>query len=127
MNEKPPRLERDKSADRYLAMTQELCDRGEIFPFPGISPDSYAILKRDSEEFPDFACDIDLLIKRFTQEGIRVIASGNKHFYVIPGNCTGTPTEIESLSVFLRHMEPTATMDPGLRECIELSKIHPLV
>ena len=49
--------------------------------YPGLKSDLYATLKKEAEEFPDYAVDIDILIKSFLTEGIQVYIKGSDVFF----------------------------------------------
>ncbi len=64
--------------ERIAALSAELIESNETFPFPGIDPEAYLKLKADIEGDKDMSLydisspTIDELIKRFKNEGMRV-------------------------------------------------------
>ncbi len=78
---------------RISALTAELIDSNEVFPFSGIDPEAYTRLKADIErdqnrsEYDISSPSLDELIERFRDEGMRITlgdhpAVGN--IYIVP-------------------------------------------
>jgi hypothetical protein len=110
-------IEREKRRKRIIALTKELSENQESFPFPGIDADSYQKLKATDEGFSGFATPIDELIQRFRNEGIKVVfgndpESGN--VFILPFGSN----DIESDSVSPKQLQPDESMDSRLGKLI---------
>jgi hypothetical protein len=68
--------EKENKRVEYLELARELSAKKEKLSFPGIDPESYARLKASDEEFPGYVTPIDELIKRFENEGFKVVVFG---------------------------------------------------
>ena len=104
-----------------IALTIELGETHEAFPFPGINPDSYPGLKAHDEEFPGYATPIDELVQRLETEGMKVILgndprSGN--IYILPVGSN----DIEKDSICPRHLQISGIMDEKLKELILIDR-----
>lgn len=77
MNERPPQNniedERSVSKGEIIRIAQELFEGGEVFPFPGLDPESYSKIKAEQEECPGYTTPIDELLERFNKEGFKVV------------------------------------------------------
>ncbi len=119
-NAKP--VERTEQKEEYITLGLELSRNPEGFPFPGIRSESYAIIKREEEEYPGFATPIDELLERFKKEGLKVVmsndpASGN--IFILPKNSM----DVENDNLFPRHLEITSDMNDKLKMLIRLQAI----
>ena len=112
--------------ERIAALSAELVESNEMFPFPGVNPESYAKLKTDIEHDKEMSLydysspTLDELIKRFQNEGMRVTfgdtpKAGN--VYIVPaGSNEKQPSRPEGLTnmvmqsdnFFPRHLQPSA-------------------
>ena len=124
MNEKFPQnnLESRENAENVLrqekiSLAHELAESGEGFPFPGINPDSYEGMKADEEEFPGHTTPIDELMKRFRDEGMKVVLGKNPdsgNVYILPQGSD----DIENDGIFPRQLLITEDMDERLSDLI---------
>ncbi len=125
MNEEPPHIkenikddsEKDTDKQEKISLALELSESRENFPFPGIKPESYARIKADEEEFPGYATPIDELLKRFENEGLKVVLgkfpeSGN--VFILPQGSD----DIENDNLFPRHLSTEGDIDERLLELI---------
>ena len=120
MNEKFPRnnLENRENTENTLrqekiSLAHELAESRESFPFPGINPDSYEGMKAAEEEFPGYSIPIDELMKRFQDEGIKVVLGKNPdsgNVFILPQGSD----DIENDSIFPRQLLTTEDMDERL-------------
>ena len=100
-----------------IALAYELAESRESFPFPGINPDSYERMKADDEEFPGYTTPIDELVKRFQDEGMKVVLGKNPdsgNVFILPQGSN----DIESDSIFPRQLRTTDDMDERLSDLI---------
>ncbi len=86
-------LDKEPTKEELFGMAQELCNIKEPLPFNGINQYFYNELKAQynpelREEYPDFAPeDIDVLITRFQNEGIKIVSGGDPktgELFVLP-------------------------------------------
>jgi len=90
MIDRPPRspdAERIALKASVIELAAELSESGEVFPFPGLNPEMYALIKAEQAKNPGFTTPIDELIARFETEGVKVVLtkypeSGN--FILLP-------------------------------------------
>jgi hypothetical protein len=140
MSEKPPiqnnfesrslieeSTEKDRAIERRDALALELFESGEVFPFPGILPESYEHLL-EAEKFapPGYVTPIDELIEKFTREGMKVEKgiswkTGSNIECVAPASSDGGLYGEDLLH--LKNLQIPANMDPKLAELVMLSKI----
>lgn len=102
---------------KKIALAREIVERGEIFPFSGIDPDVYTRRKEDDEELPGLVCPIDELLKKFKEEGMKVVfgvhpESGN--VFIVPAQSE----DIEWASLFPRQLQIKGEMDDSLKNLI---------
>lgn len=100
-----------------IILSQEL--GGEIFLFPGLDPSQYQKLKATDEKYPGFVTPIDELLKRFEEEGMKVVfgdhpASAN--VFVLPSRST----DIESDSISPQDLQINGRMSEKLKKLIEI-------
>jgi hypothetical protein len=116
MNENIPTNEEEgTSLEKYNLLAEKLSARVESLPFPSLKEDSYWNLKAESDTYPDCVTHIDDLIKRFEEEGIKVVIGPTKRVYILPFNSD----DIRNDSIFPRHLEITQDMDEDLKMLIE--------
>ncbi len=113
--------EREKRRIRIVALTKELSEKQEAFPFSGIEPENYLRLKADDAKVEGLCTPIDDLIQRFEKEGIKVTfgidpESGN--VFVLPFQSD----EVESDGIFPKHLRIDESMDGRLKELILASR-----
>jgi len=109
-----------------IALAHELAESGEIFPFPGIDPDAYAKLKADEEEFASYdipieIAPIDEIIRRLTNEGMKIVLGPNPetgNIYILPKDSHNTGRD-STLPKSLRIIEG---MDARLKALILLDR-----
>jgi len=126
--EKPPKptesiepesieVKKARALEQIIARSTELSERRESLPFAGIMPESYEILKAESEEFPEYVTAIDEMIARFRAEGMRVVLGKDSK----SGNVTIVPwgsTDPDTDSIMPRHLQIPEMIDVGLKELI---------
>ena len=66
----------------YIDVALELSKNLEGFTFPGITEESYVIIKKNDEEYPGYVTPIDEIIEKMKIQGMKVVigkdpASGN--------------------------------------------------
>lgn len=113
--------EKEQKKEEIIALARELSESQESFPFPGITPESYAGLKSDEEKFPDCVTPIDTLVERFENEGIKVALGEypeNGEVYIVPSGSD----DVENDGIFLRHLQINETMDERLKQLTSLKK-----
>lgn len=114
-----------------IDLAKILYESKKVFPFPGIDPGAYLKMKRQEEEFqqehPERLAPkpIDELLKKFTEEGLRVAfgeysESGN--VFILPAGST----EIEYESILPKHLLIQDGMDENLKNLILMSMITAL-
>jgi hypothetical protein len=111
------KVEREDRKKKIIALAKELSESQESIPFPGIDAEGYQKLKANDEEFPGFVTPIDELVQRFKNEGIKVVfgndpESGN--VFILPFGSN----DVESDSVFPKHLQVNESMDSRLKELI---------
>lgn len=105
-----------------VALAKELYEGHEIFPSPGFEPEAYAKLKASDEELPDYTIPINDLIRRFKNEGMKVVLgeypeSGN--IFILPAQSDDKDT---SAMVLPKHFEVNGVLNEKLKQLIEKSK-----
>lgn len=113
--------EKEQRKKKIIALTKELSEMQESIPFSGISPESYPKLKANDVELEGLCTPIDDLIQRFEKEGIKVVfgndpESGN--VFILPFGSN----DVESDSVFPKHLQINESMDSRLKELILASR-----
>jgi len=66
------REKRERRA-RKLGLATEAMERGETFPFPGITREADAGLRASAEDIPDRTTPVDRHLERFENEGMKVV------------------------------------------------------
>ncbi|MDQ3076508.1 MAG: hypothetical protein M3Q63_00415 [bacterium] len=79
--------EKEQNKQRIIALTTEIVNSKEVFPFSGIDPAAYSRMKASDEEYPGFTTPIDEIIERMKNEGMKIVfgdhpESGN--VFVLP-------------------------------------------
>lgn len=115
------KVEREEKKKKIFALAKELSESREGLLFPGIDSDSYQKLKANDEEFPGFVTPIDELVRRFKNEGIKVVfgedpESGN--VFILPFESNDTQND----SIFPKHLQIDDSMDSRLKELILMSR-----
>ncbi len=117
--------EKEKEARRTekLALAAEIIENREFFSFPGVDPDVYLRMKAKEEEFPGYATPIDDLIKKFTDEGMKVAfvqgdSPGVGNVFVLPEGSN----DIENDSILPCKLRINETMDEKLKKLILLDR-----
>ncbi len=105
------------SYEEYQSLTTKVENFRGIFAFPGINGADYQKLKADSEEFPDVVTHIDDLVKRFENEGMKVV-SEKGHTFVLPY----LSSDIDRDSIYPWYLKLQDSMDPDLKALIEAGK-----
>ncbi len=114
-------IEKETEGEKIRALAKELIESNEVFPFSGLDSGAYAKIKADEEESPGYATPIDELIKRFEDEGMKVVFGKNPE----SGNVFILPLQsddIENDSLFPKHLQISEGMNEKLKELISLSK-----
>ncbi|MEX0919050.1 MAG: hypothetical protein WDZ85_03785 [Candidatus Paceibacterota bacterium] len=117
-----PEQEKERRKQEYILLVEKLmAENQENFPFPGIDPNSYEIIKAEQEELPGYGTPIDELITRFQAEGLKIVfgkypESGN--VFVLPQGSD----DIVNDSLFPRHLDSTGDIDLDLKKLIDLNK-----
>ncbi|MDO8231654.1 MAG: hypothetical protein Q7T37_00400 [bacterium] len=121
-NELPTtKIEKELREGWIVALAIEIIESHEVFHFSGLDSDAYAKIKADEEESPGYATPIDELVKRFENEGMKVVLGKNPE----SGNVFILPLQsddIENDSVFPKHLQISEGMNEKLKELILLSK-----
>lgn len=102
----------------YRKLAENLRERVECFPFPGLRVSSYEKLKAESDEFPELMTPIDELVKSFQENGFQIIEEANGNIFILPFNIMPTPNNVRDFSIFPKHLEITPDMDPELKRLI---------
>jgi len=120
-------LERDKAFQREkIEVARGLVTRSEsmeVFKFPGIKHADYVQMKRDWEEEPEYAVDIDRLLKRFFEEGIKIVFSNDPtsgNIFIMPAKSV----DIQSDSLLPRMLSHDDIEDYGLRLLSIMEHVH---
>lgn len=125
MSEGAPKQEKMPKAE-YMRLAEELSQRPEGFPFPGISPDAYAKLQADIEDDKDRSLydisspTLDELVERFRIEGMKIVrgkAADGTYGLTVLVMPKGS-TDVQNESVLPRHLEIRGDMDPELQKLI---------
>lgn len=108
---------KEQEKKERIALAIELSKRSEGFPFSGIKPESYSIIKAVDEEYPGYTTPIDRMIENYRTQGIKVVLgnhpeSGN--IYILPLNSNN----IEEDGLFPEHLLVTEDMNEGLKKLI---------
>lgn len=124
---KEPNIEADKSfqAEKVAVATRlvERCEFGEVFPFPGLRPERYEAMKRDWEEEPGYATDVDELLGRFEREGMKVVFTNDP----TSGNVLLMPSlsnDPVSDSLMPRSILSEDILDDTLRDMVLMEHFH---
>jgi len=74
------------SREEVVALGNEVCERGEIFPFPGVESVAEAKMKATDEAYPGFTTPTDKILERLAKEGMKLVpqANGNGQFFILP-------------------------------------------
>lgn len=117
MHEQPPKIEQTLTKEALLDVLKELSERTESIPFKGLDEEAYAKLKAEEEEYPGMATPIDELLKRFDEQGLKVMLgkdpkSGNA--FILPFEST----DVEMDSVQPGSLKVREGMDPLLVQLI---------
>ncbi len=115
------KIEEELREGWIVALAVEIIESREVFPFSGLDSGAYAKIKADEEESPGYATPIDELVKRFEDEGMRVVLGKNPE----SGNVFILPLQsddIENDSLFPRHLQISEGMNEKLKELISLGR-----
>ncbi|HBP01462.1 MAG TPA: hypothetical protein DD454_04615 [Candidatus Moranbacteria bacterium] len=115
--------EKQRRKERRMVLASELSYVQEAWRFPGIDPDSYAKLKAEEEELLGFCTPIDELIRRFENEGMKVVIvpwKNNKghNIHVLPFGSD----DIENDSIPPEKLQITEFLHEDFKEFILLSR-----
>ncbi len=81
---------RARGREKIARLGAEMMEKNERLSFPGLVPESYAKLKESDERYPGYVTPIDELLKRFQNEGMKVVISdtesGNVHILPFESN-----------------------------------------
>lgn len=124
MSEQPPSLspkqEQERRKVEYLRLAESLSQRPEALPFPGIDPAAYAVLKNEEkdEEIAAWANPIDERVRKFQEQGFKVIAVNTF------GDVRIMPAQSDDIfdAVFPRHLQIVDGMDEELKKLILANK-----
>ncbi|MFZ2189044.1 MAG: hypothetical protein WAV73_05795 [Candidatus Moraniibacteriota bacterium] len=112
---------KEQMRKRMIELGRELERQREFYFFPGIDPEGYAKIKATEEEYPGFTTPVDELIKRFKQDGMKIVLGDHPE----SGNVYALPSfsdDIENDSVPLRHLQIKSGVDGRVEELIIISK-----
>ena len=118
----PTRSEKEPTRkEKIISLAKELFESNEVFSFPGIDPESYSRMKAAEvdTEYPDPTIPIDERIKRFKNEGMKVVLGKNPqsgNVYVLPAESGN----IEMDGISPRQLQLSEGMDEKLKELILL-------
>ncbi|MFA6476098.1 MAG: hypothetical protein WCV68_01635 [Candidatus Paceibacterota bacterium] len=113
--------EKKQRIEEIIALARELHERGEVFSFSGVDPESYFSMREAEEEFPGYTTPINELTQRFQTEGVKVVLgahpeSGN--VFILPAESN----DIEMDSIAPKQLQISEGMDGALRELITKSR-----
>lgn len=82
-----------------ITLAKEIIEANEVLPFPGLNPEDYVKMKATDEEYPGYTTSTDEIIRRLTNEGMKIVfgkhpESGN--VYVLPAGSDNI--EMDSIS-----------------------------
>ena len=121
-NELPTtKIEKELREGWIVALAVEIIESHEVFPFRGLDSGAYAKIKADEEESPGYATPIDELVKRFEDEGMKVVLGKNPE----SGNVFILPLQSDDIvndSLFPRHLQISEGMNEKLKELISLGR-----
>ncbi len=103
--------------EKIITLAAELYERGEVFPFSGIDPETYSKMKADEEEYPGYATPIDEIVEKLKSEGMKVVLGKNPesgNVFVLPAQSDN----IEMDSISPRQLQLGEEMNEKLRELI---------
>ncbi|MES2225833.1 MAG: hypothetical protein V4480_03420 [Patescibacteria group bacterium] len=112
-----PGQEREKRKAEYVRLAEVLSENLEGFPFPGIDPEAYSLLKEAEVEDPGYMTPLDERLKKFQEQGIRIVLSKHRESgmaFVIPA-INGT---IEEDSLAPRYLKINPDVNDDLRKLI---------
>jgi hypothetical protein len=115
-----PEQIRDRDNTLFVNMAESLSQREKPIPFTGIDPFEYELLQADEEELPSLFTSIDERIKRFQEQGLKVIFGDHgdsKDVYVVPAQ-----SENKKDRTLPRHLQIVDGMDEELRRLIVANK-----
>lgn len=124
MNEYPTdHLEKEAKEQKkrdYIELGKEISERGEVFPFSGVTSKAYADLKAAAEAYPEDTTPIDKLMEMYRDQGIKIVVSKN------PSNATvfimpRYSDNVDWDSIFPRQLELHDDMDEDLKRLIKLN------
>jgi len=123
--ESNPESDRAFQSEKVMVATKlvERCEAGEVFPFPGLRPDQYEIMKKEWEEEPEYSQDIDALISRFQNEGMKVVSSEHRasgNVFLLPASSN----DLMSDSLLPRLVSVDAIVDDSLLELVVMENLH---
>lgn len=118
----PTRSEKEPTKkEKIIALAIELGESGEAFPFSGIDPEAYSKMKANEEEYPGYTTPVDVLVKRFENEGMKVALGKNPesgNVYILPVDSD----DIEMDSISPKQLRIYDEMDEKLKELILLTR-----
>lgn len=116
----PESLENKRKAE-IIALGHELQASQEVFPFPGLEPESYAKLKASDEEYPGYTTPTDEILERLKTEGMKVVLGTNSesgNVFILPA----LSDDIENDMILPKHFQLSEQLNDKLRKLIEKSK-----
>ena len=113
--------EKEERIIEIVILAKELGESHEVFPFPGVNSEAYLGMKDDEEKFPGYTTPIDELVKRFENEGMKVVLgkhpdSGN--VFILPSQSN----DIENDSISPKQLQISKTMNDKLKKLILLNR-----
>lgn len=119
LNNLPTGDEKDKKRKSCIALAKESIEKKEVFSFPGIEPDVYARLKASEEV--GYCTPIDVLVKRFEKEGIKLCFGRDSEMgdvFVLPSGSD----DLVNDSIFLGQLQVNDSTEEKLRKLILLNR-----
>ena len=104
-----------------LDLATRLSKEAEPIPFPGIKPEAYSKIKEgeaQESEYPDQSISIDELIKKLTEEGMKIILGPAKSGSVFAMSFNDSLNTIDI--IFPRDLQTTDVKNKDLVRLIEL-------
>jgi len=105
--------------EKIISLAKELFESQEVFPFPGVDPESYSKMKSGEIEDPGYTTPIDEIIERCKNEGMKVVLGKNPqsgNVFVLPAQSDNI--EIDSISP--KRLQLSEGMNEYLKELILL-------
>jgi hypothetical protein len=108
---------RERAKKEYIALAKELHESKEVYPFPGIDPESYQTIKAEDQEYPGYTTPIDEILEKLKAQGMKVVLSTSDPE---SGNIFILPSQSEDMddSLFPKHLTLSGGMDDKIKRLI---------